>query len=80
MRQEWHFSLPRGYRIVEKSTTMPLAEAQHLLLTKAANRYTRADRDGDTVTLYSTHLVCPHCCHWVVYNSHTVAVAEGVAT
>ena len=59
---------------------MSVAEAQRLLTTKAANRYTRARRDGDTATLYSTHLVCPHCRHWVVYNAHTVTVEEGVAT
>lgn len=80
MKREWHFSLPLGHRIEEKSKRMPMAEAQRLLTTKAANRYTRAQRDGDTATLYSTHLVCPHCRHWVVYNAHTVTVEEGVAT
>ena len=80
MQREWHFSVPKGYSIVEKSKTMPMAQAQNLLLTKAAGRYTRAHREDDRVTLYSTHLVCPHCCHWVVYNANTVEVQAGIAT
>lgn len=72
MKQEWHLRLPTGFAVEETTESMSVAKAQTVLLTKRANRYVRAVREGERATLYAHRISCPCCGRSFVYNGYTV--------
>lgn len=72
MKQEWRLSLPTGFTVDETTESMSVVQAQALLLTKRANRYIRARREGETATLVAHRISCPCCDRSFVYNGYTV--------
>ena len=72
MKREWHLSLPTGFTLEETIESMSVVQAQSLLLTKRANRYVRARREGERADVYAHRITCPCCGRSFVYNGYTV--------
>lgn len=79
MKNEWRLSLPTGFRIEETTESMTVVQAEQRLLTKRANCYVRAVREGERATLYAHRITCPCCSRSFVCNGYTMVRKGRVA-
>ncbi len=61
MEQHIKLEVPLGYRMVEKTKQVELADAEKILTTKAQKHYTQAIKHETGVALVGNYIVCPHC-------------------
>ncbi len=61
MRNSVHMELSTGFRIIEKTETMPVAKAEEILLSARGRCYYKAVRNDTQAQLIRQCLVCPSC-------------------
>lgn len=70
MENKVSLNIPLGYRIVKKTDTVDIWEAERILTSKKRNKYIQAIRKDTSADLIGIYLICPKCNSFFAANSN----------